>query len=190
MTVSALKVNHESEISIQLLRGLIRCDMETGKLFWLPRGREFFVSDSIFLAWNSRYANTEAFTAEYKGYRLGSILYKQIPAHRVIFALAHGYWPKGEVDHCNGLRNDNRIDNLREVSNAENRKNQRPRTDNSSGFIGVVWDRSRKKWSARVGLCGKTISLGRFNCLGHAISARKTANHQYGFHENHGRVAS
>lgn len=66
-----------------------------------------------------------------------------------------------EVDHINGNGLDNRRENLRIVSHAENSRNLRLRKGSSSGYRGVVWDRNA--WVARATVDGRGRSLGRFS---------------------------
>lgn len=168
-------------ISATTLRKILRYDPETGKLFWRER-------DDCPKQWNTRYASKEAFTADTShGYKHGKINGKVFRAHRVIWALAHGKWPEQAIDHINGVRNDNRIENLRIVSASENMKNMRLPRDNSSGIIGVRWCKRSNKWLAAIRSNGSYKHLGYFIDIADAISARKTAEQQFRFHENHGR---
>jgi len=65
-----------------------------------------------------------------------------------------------EIDHINGLRNDNRRENLRIVSERENKGNAvRHR---AGGIPGVIWDKFSKRWRSRIKIKGKLIYLGRF----------------------------
>lgn len=74
----------------------------------------------------------------------------------------HGVMPIACIDHINGVRDDNKISNLRDVSVAENTQNQRhPNRVNKSGFLGVF--KCRDKWRAAIELGGKTIAIGRFD---------------------------
>lgn len=98
----------------------------------------------------------------------------------------YGNWPQ-HIDHINGDRLDNRIENLREVDRAENMKNMRMPADNTSGFVGVT--RHYEKWKAQITVNGKHIYLGRFDHKKDAIAARIAANRKFGFHENHGSRA-
>ncbi|WP_017903577.1 HNH endonuclease signature motif containing protein [Pseudomonas asplenii] len=108
-------------------------------------------------------------------------------AHRVIWLCVYGNWP-GELDHINGNRSDNRIENLREVSRQENLRNQKVRTNSSTGAMGVT--REGRKWRARIRVDGAFIHLGYFDSIDEAVAARRAANIKYGFHENHGRPAA
>ena len=171
-------------IDIPTLRQLLAYDPETGKLTWFRRAREFFPTLRAWAVWNGRYAGTDALTADCKGHRQGNIFNRRHFAHRVGYALHHGEWPVGDVDHINGDRADNRIINLRAVDHRTNMKNQRARGTNSSGVTGVV--RFRNKWKAQITVSGRNINLGHFECRDDAIVARKKAEHQHGFHANHG----
>lgn len=137
-------------------------------------------------AFNKRFAGREAFTANTKGYRTGRIFYRQILAHRVIWAIHYGVWPDGDIDHINQIRDDNRIENLRIASSQENRRNASRQKNNSSGVNGVYFDRRRGKWAARIMIDRKNEFLGYFSCIKDAGEARKAADKKYGFSENHG----
>ena len=120
------------------------------------------------------------------GYLRTEIKGKRYRIHRLIFLYHHGYMPT-QTDHINGIRDDNRISNLRDVSVSENNKNQKIPCNNTSGHMGVTWDKARKKWLAHIMVCKKAINLGRFKDIDDAITARKAGEIQYGFHKNHGR---
>lgn len=113
------------------LNSVLRCEPITGKLFWRERTPDMFEGGTYSAerrckGWNTRYANKEALT-DYngKGYRKGKVLGRQYRANRVIWAMFHGVWPKHEIDHINGIRDDNRISNLRDVTRVENLRNRR-----------------------------------------------------------------
>lgn len=166
-------------MDIDVLRQLLAYDSETGKLTWLPRsnGRA---------GWNTQFAGTLALNSlGDQGYRRGAIFDRVFLAHRVIWAMVHGEWPD-QIDHINGDRSDNRLSNLRNVTGLENSRNQRVRS-RISGSIGVHWHNQRQKWQARIGVGGSDIYLGLYSDFDHAVSARKDAESEYGFHTNHGR---
>lgn len=174
---------------------LLRADFDAGKLFWLPRSPEQFSQSSwsdehACNNWNAAHAGQEAFTAlDGYGYLHGRIFDRPYKAHRVIWLLHSGSWPAMHLDHINGIRADNRIINLREVTRTENMQNQRIRSDNSSGVIGVCWDKSRGNWMAYIDAHHKRVYLGRRDELEEAIALRKAAEIEMGFHPNHGRAA-
>ena len=107
-------------------------------------------------------------------------------AHRIIYLLVAGEWPE-EIDHINGDGYDNRWVNIRNVDRATNHKNQKLRSTNTSGLMGVCWDKGRGKWAARIRVNYLHINLGRFDDWFEAVCARKSAENKYGFHINHGR---
>jgi hypothetical protein len=81
--------------------------------------------------------------------------------HRFIWLYVYGKWPDGNIDHIDGNRSNNRLSNLRDVSQAMNIQNERkPRSNNKSGFLGVKANRGL--WKAEISIDGKTKFLGRF----------------------------
>lgn len=182
-------------ISPATIRSLLDYQPDTGKLFWLLRSPDWFTpsqcrtSEHVCALWNSRYAGSEALTANINGYRAGMILGQPMRAHRAAFAWMTGDWPKADIDHINGRRNDNRWTNLRDASRLDNGRNQKLHSTNSSGFGGVSFDADKGLWRARITVAGQAIYLGRFKSFDAAAGARAAAERRYGFHENHGRVA-
>ena len=96
---------------------------------------------------------------------------QQILAHRLAWLYTHGNWPAKEIDHINRNRQDNRIDNLRDVTRSENALNIGPHADGSSGFRGVSWDKIRKGWRVQLRINGKQTYVGVFKNIDEAISA-------------------
>jgi hypothetical protein len=84
------------------------------------------------------------------GYIHIKIKAKAFKAHRLIFLYHNGYLPD-LIDHIDGNKLNNRIENLREASKQENCQNQKVRLTNSSGVKGVSWHQINKKW--KVALC-------------------------------------
>lgn len=170
-----------------LLREILDYNPETGALTWRTRGTEWFAKGRDVDAWNARYAGKPAFAVlDSRGYLNGKIFSKRYFAHRVIWALVHGVWPE-QVDHIDGFRSNNRIANLRDVSNTENGQNRKLPASNTSGVIGVVWHKEKLRWQAQIGVDGRMICIGRFVSFDDAVAARKAAELAHGYHENHGR---
>ena len=100
----------------------------------------------------------------------------------------NGPIPDGmQIDHINHTRNDNRIENLRLVSNSSNSKNRRILKRNTSGFNGVYFSNTFKRWIAEAMFNGVNYNLGKYKNKEEAIKARRRANVKLGFHENHGK---
>ncbi len=95
-------------------------------------------------------------------------------AHRMAWLYVHGEWPKDQIDHINRNPADNRIANLRECTNAENRQNIKPEGYGKSGRLGVVQD-STGKWRASIGLDGKRVHLGCFDTIEEAYGVYQEA---------------
>ena len=83
-------------------------------------------------------------TCDSKGYGQISVDGKLYRAHRLAWLWMTGAWPVAQLDHRNGVRHDNRWENLREATNGENNQNAAIRSNNTSGFMGVCWDSHRK----------------------------------------------
>ena len=100
-----------------------------------------------------------------KGHRQISVGGKRYLAHRLAWLYVNGVWPRHQVDHINGARSDNRITNLREANVSQNQQNQRkPRSDSTSGYLGVSFNNQRGKWRAQIRVRGKVRHIGLFNC--------------------------
>lgn len=172
-----------------VLNQLLRYEPETGKLFWKERPISMFKaktearSRSLCSLWNSRYSGREAFTCETDGYRTGSINGCNYKAHRVIWKMVTGQDPD-HIDHEYGKRNDNRLSLLSDVSISGNAKNRRIPKNNKSGVIGVWrWKQGGYRyWAALVG-----NQTRYFHSFDDAVAARRAAEIEHGFHQNHGR---
>jgi hypothetical protein len=103
-------------------------------------------------------------------------------AHRLAWFYVNGEWPENDIDHLNHKRSDNRIENLRVVTQAENSRNMLQRGANP---LGVYWSKEKLLWEARIRDGGKNHFLGRFENKEEAITARKAAEVQRGYHKNH-----
>jgi len=171
-----------------VLHQLLSYDPETGKLYWKERPVEMFPavtparSRSLCRLWNERYAEKEAFTAVADGYFTGSINGSNFKAHRVIWKMMLGE-DATQVDHISGDRADNRLINLRNVDPSANARNKRVSAKNS--VLGVhQWShRGFHYWVAHIG--GKKQRYCK--TFEEAVAARKAAERDNGFHENHGR---
>lgn len=146
----------------------------------------FEYRDDGFLVWkNHRSSNArKGMVAGCKG-RIGyfyvSFFEKRLLAHRIIFEMFNGKIPpKMEVDHINGVRHDNRIENLRLSTRGQNARNlQSRRADNKSGFRNVYWFKSRKKWVVQLQIDGSKRTLGYFDLLEEAADFAKLKRFQF-----------
>lgn len=97
------------------------------------------------------------------GYRFGTFKYNTYKEHRLIWLYHYGCWPKDQLDHINGVRDDNRVENLREVNNQKNHLNLGSHVDAKSKYKGVHWFKRDSKWQAQIMCKGKKFHLGYFD---------------------------
>ncbi|MCR1833101.1 HNH endonuclease [Oceanobacillus caeni] len=105
------------------------------------------------------------------GYLIIKIKGKQFKAHRIVYAMHYGYFPDGELDHINRVRDDNRIENLRLATRKENTLNTNRKPNEQTGVVGVYIDKTKglkKKYATKLG--GKSH---RFYSLDEALEMRK-----------------
>ena len=178
----------ESETSQSNVRELLDYDMDSGVFRGRSRAWYRFKTKRDYGTWHKQYKGKLAGYINAKGYLIIRLPKSAYAAHTLAWIYIYGETPDGVIDHINGNKVDNRIVNLRNVSQKENTKNARLSKRNISGCNGVRWDNSKNKWTAYIGVNYKKINLGSFDNLDDAISARKEADTKYGFHENHGAV--
>lgn len=183
-----------AEFSYTQVCRLLNYDPLSGALTWRHRSVEDFDGPAVnperrAKSWNMRLALKPAFThINRHGYYCGQIFATQLLAHRVVWLLHYGKWPDGQIDHVNHVRLDNRIENLRCVTNRTNSQNQKLRRTNSSGVTGVYWIARDRSWKASISDSGALIQLGYFSTFEAAVMARKAAEASLGYHQNHGTV--
>lgn len=97
------------------------------------------------------------------GYIVVKVGKKNYFAHRLCWYLAYGTWPTKQIDHVNGVRDDNRLCNLREATPSQNAHNQRnvSKRNKYSKYLGVSRSHSGK-WRANIVLDRRYIYLGTF----------------------------
>ena len=161
----------------EILHELMRLDSPTGLLYWRERP-----SNRVDMSKPAGCINPGT---GYRQIQLKSTVYL---SHRLVWLYIHGCWPTNQIDHINGVRDDNRLENLRDVTRQENQRNRAKSTNNTSGHTGVYWNKAADKWHSRIKIDGKYNNLGLYADLQDAIDVRKAAEKQYGFHTNHGRV--
>ena len=146
-------------------------DAAIGRLRWEIKKRGIVIGD---IAGGSDGAN---------GYRTVKINYQKYGEHRLVWFFHNGAWPTAQIDHINGVRDDNRIENLREVTSGQNAQNIRaPQKNGRSGYLGVAWRGALGKWRALIQVNGKRKELGCFDDPREAHAAyisAKRALHPY-----------
>ena len=185
--------------SLDVLNGLLSYEPETGVLTWKERTPDMFKDNSVLTReqlcnrWNSQCAGKEAGSVNKVGYRKIELDGSRWFAHRLAYYMDTGKEPRN-IDHINGKKDDNRLSNLRCVTQSENMKNARLRCDNTSGNAGVYYDKRKGYWRAYINLDKVLVLLTNhetgkkyFTDKIDAIYARYWAERDAGYHENHGR---
>lgn len=109
------------------------------------------------------------------GYRIIEIDGHRYRAHHLAWLYMTGKWPKSEIDHRDGERDNNRWVNLREATRSQNLGNARIPSTNKSGLKGACFDKSRGKWLAQIVIRGVHYHLGRYDTAEEAAEAYKQA---------------
>lgn len=117
----------------------------------------------------------EAGSINSAGYRNIRIFGGQHLAHRLAFLYMIGEWPSGEIDHINGICDDNRWSNIRIVTHSENQQNRRKSSSNTSGLVGASWNARIGKWHSQIRSNRERIHLGYFDTAEEAASAYANA---------------
>lgn len=143
---------------INFLKTRLRYNPETGHFSWLgvPPKRTSKTGHAGSIAPN--------------GYVRISVNGKGYLAHRLAVAFATGSWPPEHTDHINGIKDDNRLCNLRIASFSQNGCNRKRRRDSKSGVKGVSWCCQTRKWKACIQVNGSERTLGRYSTIDEAAS--------------------
>ena len=161
-----------AEITQELLNEMF--EYSDGKLYWKQ-------STNQKIKIGSEAGSTDAY-----GYRVIKYKGKAYKAHRVIYMMHYGCMPK-YVDHIDGNKLNNCIENLRDATAAQNCQNASTRVDNKSGYKNVNWNPNLHKWVVQLQANGKKHHVGCFDDLELAglvaCEARNTYHKEYSRHE-------
>lgn len=138
--------------SADYLRATFRYDPRTGVLYWRKRA-------DCRANWNARFAGRRAGSGHPGRVLIMVKGYKLLRAHRIIWKMVHDQEP-AVIDHKDGDPGNNRLDNLRAATLAENARNRRVRPG-QSGFRGVR--RWRKRWAAIITIGSRGIRIGTYD---------------------------
>ena len=113
-----------------------------------------------------------------RSYRCVGVDHKIYKAHRLVFMYHHGYLPE-QVDHIDGNKLNNSIENLRAANNSVNMMNRGFMKNNTSGSKNVFWCKDYQKWRVAVRINKKLRSFGRFEDLELAELVAVEARNKY-----------
>lgn len=147
--------------SLERLRQVLDYNAETGLFVWKQAtGRR-------------KKAGSIAGNKNKRGYIVIGVDCSTVRAHRLAWYYHYGHLPRYSIDHINGIRHDNRICNLRDVSNTVNTENQKRATsqNRSSGALGVSREKNHRRWRSVIESKGKQIHIGYFDTIEEAQTA-------------------
>ena len=152
------------------LKEVLSYDEMTGQFVWInPKTNRLKIGDVAGWLNNKGYLHIKIGKASYK-------------CHRLAWLYVYGEFPDGQLDHVNGNKNDNRINNLRSVSNKENGENRKLHSSNTSGHRGISWNKKSNKWTATVRHLGQLHHIGQYSVLEDAVKAVKEARNLFFTH--------
>ena len=159
-------------LSQKLLRELF--EYRDGELYWKVSPSEKIKSGSV------------VGTIGPHGYKVTKVNYKGYRVHRLIFMYHHGYMPEF-VDHIDCDKLNNRIENLRSVTQSQNQLNRKIFKCSKSGVKGVYWHKGKKKWTSGCSNSGQWYNLGTYDTREEAEkSVRDFREEHHGEFVNHG----
>jgi hypothetical protein len=154
-----------ADLPVEFIKDILDYDPETGILTWRanPTSRR-----------KSRYAGQQAGTITPSGYVDISVKPGVVcRAHRIAWTIIHGEWPTHDIDHENGIRSDNRLSNLRRATGNLNAANKAMQRNNTSGYVGVDFNRQNGMWRARAKRGMARYNMGYFASAQAAHEARE-----------------
>lgn len=141
----------KTNLTAEQLRELLHYDPETGIFVWRSK-----------VSWGIKIGDI-AGTIEKSGYKVITFKKSLYKAHRLAWLYIHDKWPKDQIDHANGIRNDNRLVNLREATRAENAQNAGSRKGRDKASRGTSYKEDCNKWQAEIQVSGCRKYLGIFD---------------------------
>lgn len=136
-------------ITQEYLKKLLHYDENTGIFTWLVSKAKRIQVGSV-----AGYITP-------RGYIYINIDKKLYLAHRLAWLYIYGTWPINQIDHINGIKNDNRIENLRDVTVRKNSQNKK--IHRNGKLVGCYFNKNNKKWRAKIQIKNKDYHLGLYN---------------------------
>ena len=154
-----MRVNKEKELKIDTtIEKLLGYCPDCGNVFWkIGRGNQY------------TYPGKTAGSLHSSGYQIIESSKMNFFTHRVAWRLYTGKWPTDRIDHIDGNRLNNKIVNLREVTDRENNLNTHKHR--SGKLVGANWDKSENKYISAININGKQTYIGRFKTAKEANAA-------------------
>lgn len=152
----------KTDLILEAMKAKMTYDPMSGRFTWIsPSGRG--------------QVRPEVGTLNEKGYRIIRVAGRLYRAHRLAWLYVYGKWPKEQIDHINGKKDDNRIANLRDVSGHINQQNRGRNLNNIALAKGVTWHKHNNGWTAQIMRNGKNYYLGTYQTIPEASAAYQRA---------------
>lgn len=166
-------------LTAEYVRSILSYDSKTGIIKWKTRPIEHFPNAIAKHIWNTKNSGKVAGTTNSSGYILISINKTRYRAHHIAWLIKTGEWPAEFIDHRDLNKSNNKWRNLRKATKAQNSMNRILQSNNTSGFKGVIWEKYKRKWLARIKVNGHQKHLGLFETPEAAHSAYYSAAKKY-----------
>jgi len=152
------------KVTVERLREALSYDPATGRLEWKVRI-------------SCHNPGEHAGCVKMDGYVYVNLDKNRMFGHRIAWALHYGRWPDHQLDHINGVRSDNKLANLREVTNSVNQHNRRDMVRKNGSLKGTSFSKKLGQWNASIVIDSKRFHLGTFASEeeAHAIYAEAKA---------------
>ena len=128
-------------------------DYQDGQLIWKVKKAQ-----CVKIGTAAGWANRDVHGQQYINVEIDNKSYK---VHRLVFMYHHGYFPS-RIDHIDGNRFNNKIENLREVTASQNAQNSKFRKNNTSGYKNVFFEKRNQKWRVLLQVDGVSRSFGYY----------------------------
>jgi len=139
--------------STEVLRSAFNYDPDTGVATWNAKFGNAH--------WNTKFAGKVVGSLSPRGYLRTQIDGVEYQLHRLIWKHYYGSDPLDEIDHCNQIKVDNRIENLREATRSQNAANRPVKKRDGSNVRGATYHAG--KWQSYCTINGHNTYLGRFS---------------------------
>ena len=160
---------------LNYIKSILDYNPDSGVFTWKVRRQGIKIGQSAGTLWIDK-RNPDS---KYYQIAINRKLYR---LHRLAYFYVSSIDPmENQIDHADGDTLNNKFENLRLATHADNKKNQKKYKNNTSGFKGVNWDKKTKKWRARITVNNKKISLGYYNNKFYAaLVYARAAKHYFG----------
>lgn len=182
-----MNTDTKPRLSLEEAKEIFAYDPLTGVVSWKERPASHFDSISEQSRWNTRLAGKAAgsLKSDKRGGMVVTVYGVVYRLHRLAWLLSNGEWPALTIDHRDGDPTNNKLENLRLASGAEQQRNTGLSCRNKSGVRGVHWRPATQRWCVQIMKDGKQNFIGTFIHLEDAKEARRAAEIEF-----HGEFSS